>query len=234
MPSRTRRPTLSSFLAVCAVTAVATGGAAPPGQPAGVAPTSSSPAAKAVAPRPRLVGSVVLAATGEPLRTGGVVYLEDGPRQPGVATTARIEVRDKRFTPFISVVTTGGTVTFGNGEALTHHVFSPDLKDWDTGYLRKGETASRRLDTPGPIALLCNIHPEMLAYVLVVPSTAFALVGPDGRFAIGDVPEGSYHVTAWAPRLPAVTRVLTVGREGAVTVDFTIPPSQSPAAPNRP
>ena len=104
-----------------------------------------------------------------PPKGGGVVYLEDAPKQPGVAMTAEVDVHKKEFTPFIAVVTTGGTVTFGNKDALTHHVFSSDIDKWDTGYLRKNETALRKFDAPGPVALLCNIHPEMLGYLLVIP-----------------------------------------------------------------
>ena len=145
-----------------------------PASPTAGTPSGASPAASFKAPPagPRIVGTVLLSSTGK-APTGGVVYLEDAPRQPGMATTAAIDVDHKDFLPFIAVIATGGTVTFGNKDALTHHVFSPDLPGWDTGYLQKGDTARRTFDAPGPFALLCNIHPEMLGYVLVIPSTIF-------------------------------------------------------------
>jgi plastocyanin len=174
---------------------------------------------------PRIVGTVLFSSTGKAPTSGGVVYLEDAPKQPGVATTAAVDVYHKEFSPFISVITTGGTVTFGNKDALTHHVFSPDLQKWDTGYLRKNDTAGRTFDSPGAIALLCNIHPEMLGFLLVIPSTYFGKQGIDGKYVIANVPSGTYRATAWAPGPLTPTQSVTVGPTGAVTASFELRPA---------
>jgi plastocyanin len=171
---------------------------------------------------PRIVGTVLLASNGKPPAGGGVVYLEDAPKQPGVAMTAAIDVDHKEFSPFISVITTGGTVTFGNKDALSHHVFSPDIPQWDTGYLRKNDTARRTFDSSGVVALLCNIHPEMLGYLVVVPSTYFGKMGPNGAYAVANVPPGTYKATAWAPRLPTASHPVTVSATGPVTLNFEL------------
>jgi plastocyanin len=201
---------------------------------------SSAPAQPAVpkppAGTPRIVGTVVSSTRQPPgAPRGAVVYLEDAPKQPGVAMAAEIVVRNKDFTPFVAVVTTGGTVTFGNSDALTHHVFSPELGAWDTGYLQKDQTAARRFDVPGAVSLLCNIHPEMIGYVLVIPSTYYGRVGADGRYAVDDVPSGTYRATAWAPRMQPVSQTVTVGSAAPATLDFDLrredSPSPQPAAP---
>jgi plastocyanin len=166
---------------------------------------------------------VRLSTTDKPPPNGGVVYLEDAPKEPS-EHEATIDVDHKSFSPFIAVVTTGRTVTFGNKDALTHHVFSPDLKDWDTGYLQKGETSTRRFDTPGVVSILCNIHPEMIGYVLVIPSSHFGRIGVDGRYVIPSVPAGTYKVTAWSPRLSTVTQSATVGETGSASLDFALQP----------
>jgi len=197
-----------------------------PASPTASAPSGASPSLKAPPAGPRIVGTVLLSSTGKP-PTGGVVYLEDAPKQPGVATTAASDVDHKNFSPFIAVVTTGGTMTFGNKDALTHHVFSPDLPGWDTGYLQKGDTARRTFDSPGSFALLCNIHPEMLGYVLVIPSTYFGKTGTDGKYLIANVPPGTYRATAWAPRIPTASQSVTVGPTGAVTASFELHPAGS-------
>jgi len=163
-----------------------------------------------------------VSSTGKPPTGGGVVYLEDAAKQPRVATSANIDVYHKEFSPFISVITTGGTVTFGNKDALTHHVFSPDIPNWDTGYIKKGDTAGKTFDTTGAISLLCNIHPEMLGYLLVIPSTYFGKVGADGKYVIAHVPLGTYKATAWAPRIPTSTQAVTVGPTAAVTANFEL------------
>jgi plastocyanin len=189
-------------------------------QPA-AAPAGSTPAAPA---GPTMIGTVLLMSTGKPPPSGGVVYLQDAPKLPGAAMAATIDVHHKAFTPFIAVITTGGTVTFGNKDALTHHVFSPDIPKWDTGYLEKNGTATRTFDSPAVISLLCNIHPEMLGYLLVIPSTYYGKVGADGKYAISNVPAGSYKATAWAPRTPTVTQSVTLADTGSAVVDFELRP----------
>jgi plastocyanin len=174
-------------------------------------------------PGSRIVGVVLLSSTGKPPTRGGVVYIEDAAKQEGVATTAAINIDHKEFTPFISVITTGGKVTFGNKDGLAHHVFSTDAPTWDTGYLRKNEAVAKTFDSPGAVALLCNIHPEMLGYLLVIPSTYFGKVGADGSYAVANVPPGTYRVTAWAPRAPRATQSIMVGPAGVVTANFSLP-----------
>jgi plastocyanin len=194
-----------------------------PATPSGTSPPPPAKIAK-VPPGPRITGTLT-ANTGDPWTGGGVVYLEDAPKQPGVATTTEIDIHNKVFTPFIAVVTTSAVVTFGNRDALTHHVFSPDVPNWDTGYLHKNETTTRRFDTPGAVALLCNIHPEMVGYLLVIPSTYFGKVGADGKYVIPSVPPGTYKATAWVPRQAAVTQSVVVGPAGATLANFAVPPS---------
>jgi plastocyanin len=196
-----------------------------PAAPASGAPSVGAKSSEPDLSFPRIVGVVLVSTTGKAPTSGGVVFLEDAPKQPGVALTAAVNVDHKEFSPFISVLTTGGTATFGNKDALTHHVFSPDLQKWDTGYLRQNETASRTFDSPGSVSLLCNIHPEMLGYLLVIPSTYFGKLGPKGEYAIADVPPGTYRVTAWSPRLPTATQPVTLGPTGVATANFELRPA---------
>jgi plastocyanin len=195
--------------------------------PSGAAAAASPIAPTAAATAPRIVGTVHLSSTHNPPASGGVVYIDDAPKQPGVATTATIDVDHKVFSPLITIITTGGTVTFRNKDALAHHVFSPDVAQWDTGYLRKNDTAGRTFDSPGAVALLCNIHPEMIGYVLVIPSTYFGKLGADGTYVVSNLPPGTYKATAWVPRMPTVTQSVTVGTTGAVTANFEVHPEGS-------
>ncbi len=181
---------------------------------------SSTPKASA----PKIKGAITSAATKELWTSGGVVYLEDAPKQADIATSATIEIRTREFSPSIAVVTTGGTVTFTNREpGLTHHVFSSDIPNWDTGYFKENDSVSRRFENAGAYGLLCNIHPEMLGYVLVIPSTYFGRVSPGGEYVIADVPPGTYKITAWAPRTKPVTQTVTVNMLGGpAVVDFEL------------
>ena len=217
-------PLLCTIVALAAPALGAGCAAAPPASSQAQAAASAGLSLPA---GPRIAGTVTF--TPETTRKGaGVVYLEDAPKAPGVAAKVEVDVKNKEFAPFIAVVTSGGTVTFANRDALTHHVFSPDLPGWDTGYLRKDDSVSRRFDAPGPVALLCNIHPEMIGYLLVIPSTLFGSLGPDGKYAIANVPPGTYRATAWSPRTPTVTQSVTVGASGSVTANFELHAASPP------
>jgi plastocyanin len=222
-----RTPTIANPQALratlgLAASAVALGCNAAPSPASPASGARSAEVAKSPPPVPKIVGVVHLSSTGKAPPTGGVVYVEDAPKQPGVATAATIQIDHKEFSPFITVVTTGAKVSFGNKDALAHHVFSPDVPKWDTGYLQKNDAVAKTFDAPGAIALLCNIHPEMLGYLLVVPSTYFAKLAPDGSYAIANVPPGTYRVTAWVPRTPTATQSVVVTASGAVTTNFDL------------
>ncbi len=196
-------------------------------QPSPSSPSAQQAPASPTAPaiHPAVVGTVTW--TPETTRKPtGVVYVEDAAaKQPGAAMAADIYIKNKELTPFIAVVTAGGTVTFANRDALTHHVFSPELPGWDTGYLTKDQTTTKRFDAAGSYSMLCNIHPEMLSYLVVIPSTYFGKIGPDGKYAIGDLPPGTYRLTAWGPRMQPATSSVTVSATGPTRADFELHPS---------
>jgi len=51
------------------------------------------------------------------------------------------------------------------------------------------------------VALGCNIHDWMLAYVLVVPTPWFAQADSQGRAVLADLPAGHYRLVVWHPRI---------------------------------
>ncbi len=79
----------------------------------------------------------------------------------------------------------------------------------------------RRFDHAGVYTILCNLHTNMLAYLVVSPSNYFARTDPQGAFVIRNVPPGTYHATAWVPRLKPVTVPVTV-TGGEATVNFDV------------
>ena len=61
----------------------------------------------------------------------------------------------------------------------------------------------------------------MLGYLLVTPSTWWAKTDAKGKFSMKHVPNGTYKVTAWAPRQAPVTQSVTVA-DGDVTINFDL------------
>ncbi|MBI4054873.1 MAG: hypothetical protein HY402_01930 [Elusimicrobia bacterium] len=60
----------------------------------------------------------------------------------------------------------------------------------------------KKFDKEGIVTLLCSIHPEMSAYILVLQNPYFTLVKtPEGKFEIGGVPAGKYDLKVWGEKL---------------------------------
>jgi plastocyanin len=195
-----------------------------PSPAAPAATTASTPAATAPAPgTAKKTFLIVGAVATEPyhaLKNGAVVYLEDGPKEPGAGMTAAIDNHDMAFLPFISVITAGGTVTFGNTDPLVHNAFSPDGEKWDIGEIPARGAVAKTFDKPNVYSVLCNLHKNMLAYLVVSPSSYFTKVDPDGKYALS-VPPGTYRVTAWSPRLKPETQSVTV-TDGEAMLNFNL------------
>ena len=165
-----------------------------------------------------IAGSLTMAGKALPF---GVVYLDDAPIDPNAKMTARIDNRQMAFVPFVTVIPAGGKVTFQNSDPFPHNVFSPDAEKFNMGTISHNEILVHSFPKAGEYSLLCNLHPGMLGYVVVAPSSYFAKTDAKGHYAIKAVPTGTYKVTAWSPRLPTETKSVDV-KGGDATLDFEL------------
>jgi len=118
---------------------------------------------------------------------------------------AAIEQHDREFVPYLTIVQTGTAVDFPNRDPFKHHVYSFSPAKVFEIKLYAGKPAQPvRFDKPGEVALGCNIHDWMEAYVLVVDSRYFAKTGGNGQAVIANVPAGRYRLRLWHPRQKAV------------------------------
>jgi plastocyanin len=70
------------------------------------------------------------------------------------------------------------------------------------------------------IPVKCNIHPWMHSYIAVFKHPYFAVTGKDGSFEIGNLPPGSYTITAWHEKLGTAFQKITVGESETKTIEF--------------
>lgn len=143
-----------------------------------------------------------------------VVWLSGGAK--GRPMKDSIVQKGKRFIPRILVVTTGSTVDFPNRDDLFHNVFAEfNAKRFDLGMYPKGQTRSVVFDKSGVVSVLCNVHSEMSAYVMVVDSPYFAKTDKNGKFSISGVAAGSYQAEAWHESGRRAKTGASVGGNGA-------------------
>jgi plastocyanin len=129
-----------------------------------------------------------------------VVYLENVPGQfPAPKQSADIDQLKMVFIPHVLPVLVGTAVKFLNSDSVLHNVYTPSKAGdrFNLGSWPKGQTKSYTFDKPGEVRLLCNVHPEMEAWVIVLANPYFAKTGPDGSYTIANVPAGKYTLKVW-------------------------------------
>jgi plastocyanin len=156
-----------------------------------------------------------------------VVFVEAvaGKTFPAPSQHITIDQKGLMFVPHITVVLQGTTVEFLNSDSVAHNVFWPSISGnkklgHNLGTWPKGQRQSFKFDNPGVVSLLCNVHPEMAAYVIVSPTPYFAETNASGEFKIDNVPDGSYTITAWHEGAKNKSNPVKVA--GDTAADFTL------------
>ena len=174
----------------------------------------------AAAPTGTVKGKVTV--TGQKSNADAVVSIE----APGLAFTpppepVKIDQKGFRFVPHVTVVVPGATIRFLNNDPEPHNVYSPEGR-YNLGTWPTGETRDHTFAKPGIYTQLCNIHPDMLAYVVVVESPHFAVTGPEGAFEIRGVPPGKYVLFAWHEKKDGLEKEITVEAGRVLDLDLVI------------
>jgi len=129
--------------------------------------------------------------------SNAVVFLEGGARSHPLPK-AMVDQHDHRFVPHISVVTVGTQVQFPNHDTIYHNVFADyNAKRFDLGMYPRGSSKRETFDKPGVVALMCSIHPDMSAFIMVVDTPYYTIADANGRFSLHGVPAGSYTLRVW-------------------------------------
>ena len=156
-----------------------------------------------------------------------VVYVDtiSGKTFPAPTQHPVIDQKGLVFQPHVTAVQVGTTVDFLNSDSVAHNVFWTSIGgnkklNHNMGTWPKGERKSFKFDTPGAVPILCNVHPEMSAYLVVVPTPYFAVSDQTGNYKIENVPDGSYTVTAWHEGAKNQSKPVSVS--GDTKADFTL------------
>jgi plastocyanin len=156
-----------------------------------------------------------------------VVYVEkiESKSFPAPKEHALLDQKGLKFHPHVLPVLAGTIVDFLNSDDVLHNVFSPDAcaDKMNLGTWPKGQKRSFTFKNPGCQAvLLCNVHPEMEAFVVVCETPYFAVSSADGSFEIKDVPPGKYTLKIWHEKLKGQPVQIDVPEKGEANADFDI------------
>jgi plastocyanin len=156
------------------------------------------------------------------------VYVDIIPDKKFDAPSQHVVVDQKKmeFVPSVVVVLQGTTVDFTNSDPVGHNVYWPSISGnkkltHNLGPWPKGEKKSFQFSDLGVAPLLCNVHPEMSGYVVVVATPYFAVTDKDGNYEIKNVPAGKYTLKTWSEDGKPTTQSVDVSSSGA-TADLTV------------
>lgn len=108
---------------------------------------------------------------------------------------------DVQFVPHVLAIDQGQSVVFPNSDNIRHHVYSfSDPKRFEIKLYQGVPNQPVKFDQPGLVALGCNIHDDMLAYIYVSPWPHYAVTDQSGivHFEL-NAPE----IAVWHPWLKA-------------------------------
>ena len=163
-------------------------------------------------------------AAGKPL-ADAVVFLDSAEARKQVKPLAGVEMaQEKRqFVPGVLVVPVGTEVLFPNRDSVRHHVYSfSPAKKFELKLYSGTPSFPVLFDKSGVVALGCNIHDQMVGWVLVVDTPYYARTpAATGKVQLDNVPPGTYTLRTWHARLPvgapALEQALTVPATGTAT-----------------
>ena len=155
-----------------------------------------------------------------------VVYIEEvnGNDYPAPEEKGVLDQLNLTFVPHVIAVQKGTKIDFPNSDSVRHNLYSPPdcCKQFNLGTYDVGVIKTVDFDQVCAVPLLCNVHAEMSAFVLVLNNPYFSVTGKDGVFKIDNVPPGTYKVSAWHEKLKTVTHDVTVESGKTANADFDL------------
>lgn len=129
------------------------------------------------------------------------------------------------YTPHVLALPAGSTIDIVNSDGILHSVrteskLNPALDMAQPPFKRVIVTAP--LKFPELIEVSCDAHNWMHGWWFVAGNPYYAVTGGGGRFAIKDVPPGTYTLEVWQERLGTQRRKVTVEPGKTATVKFSM------------
>jgi plastocyanin len=173
----------------------------------------------------------VLDSSGRPVKDAVVTLYPSGAmRSPRPAGRYVVSQQNLQFHPFLSIVPVGADVSFPNLDPTKHHVYSfSAAKRFELKLFAKDQSRTVHFDKPGVVALGCNIHDQMSAFIVITDSAWTARTNAQGVAAFGDAPGAATRVTVFHPFLRAPGNVVQQSlaanqRNASISVRLRAPP----------
>jgi plastocyanin len=171
---------------------------------------------------------------GRPLQGAVVMALPlDGSAHKPAPIKAVMDQVNRAFQPDLLVIPVGSTVTFPNSDTVSHQIYSfSPVKRFQLPLYRGTPYPPVHFDQAGVVTLGCNIHDEMVGYLLVTDAPYYGRTDAAGAWTL-EVPRGRYRISIWHPRMrdtdTDLERELTVGEGDHAELTLRLLKSLEPA-----
>ena len=156
-----------------------------------------------------------------------VVRVANGSSAPAPSRPIEINQEGCIYRPRIQAAVTGQTLLVRTSDPILHNVHA--YFGSSTVFNQAQPPSSRAIeltvgDSVGILKLRCDVHPWMLAYIVVTNNPFFGITGEDGRFQIEGIPAGEYVLEAWHERFGKKTSQVRITPSQTLKVSVTYSP----------
>ncbi len=154
------------------------------------------------------------------------VYIKEGLAQQHYVAPVESKILDQqhcRYSPHVFGIQVGQTLKILNSDPTFHNVHAAAQKNkaFNLGMSKVERVKTRVFEQAEVmIALRCNVHPWMSAYVGVLDHPFYSATDSTGSFKLQAVPPGEYVLAAWHEVFGALEQKIKVADNETQTVDF--------------
>lgn len=143
-----------------------------------------------------------------------VVYIEDVDSELftlSKETTVSIQ-KNNQISPRVLPIASDKEVIFSNQDPHFHniHTVSDGPIQFNFGIPANTKYGPIKFPEEGEVMILCDIHPEIKGYILVLQNPFFSKVDKKGNFTIPNVPKGEYELMTWHDEFVSKKQKLTI------------------------
>jgi hypothetical protein len=149
-----------------------------------------------------------------------------GKSVPGETVT--VTNRNCAFIPHVAIGFKGNKIEMKTDDPVLHtfdvHAYAGGKELFHAGLHEKGSSVTKKISKAGLMELSCYVHPWQHAYVYVFDHPYAAITDEQGRFAIRDIPPGTYAVGAWHEALGTKTISninIESGKTSTIKLDYS-------------
>ena len=145
-----------------------------------------------------------------------VAYLEGASLKkeyPLFEKHSTLDQKNLVFIPRVLPILKGTTVDFQNSDDVQHNIFAPGkVEKFNLGTWGLGGVREYTFNKLGEVVILCNVHSEMVAYIIILENPYYAQTDEGGNFRIENVPPGTYTLKTWHEKMKSAPQEVTIAK----------------------